>query len=99
AASYDIWRADDAGGGWEKIAAEVSDADIQYRPLFNDAGAVPGKTYWYRVVAGNAAGESEPSNVVGPVTAKSRTLVDECRDLSLVAESVGDVAPDDENAR
>ena len=39
--------------------------------LFNDATAEPGQSYCYRVVARNASGESEPSNVVGPVTVRA----------------------------
>jgi mannan endo-1,4-beta-mannosidase len=96
---YDIWRAKAAGGPWEKIAANVSDADVQYRPLFQDDTAKQGERYWYRVVARNAAGESEASNVVGPVDVTCRTLVDECRDLSLTSATVGKVAPASENAR
>jgi mannan endo-1,4-beta-mannosidase len=96
---YDVWRAATAAGPWTKIAADVSDADVQYRPLFNDDSVVPGQQYWYRIVARNAAGDSEPSNVVGPVAVDSRTLVDECRDLSLAATTKGHVSPTSENAR
>ncbi|MEX0641861.1 MAG: cellulase family glycosylhydrolase [Pirellulales bacterium] len=99
AAGYDVWRATAAKGPWIKIAANVSDADVQYRPLFHDNGAVPGQQYWYRVVARNMAGESEPSNITGPVVVDCRTLVDECRDLSLTAATEGDVSPVSENAR
>jgi mannan endo-1,4-beta-mannosidase len=99
ASAYDIWRAPAAAGPWTTIAINVSDADVQYRPLFNDDSADPGRKYWYRVVARNSAGESEPSNIVGPVTVESRTLVDECRDLSLTAATSGQVLPSSENAR
>ena len=99
AAGYDIWRASTEEGPWKKIADNISDADVQYRPLFHDAGAVPGERYWYRVAARNSAGESEPSNVVGPVRVECRTLVDECRDLSLTATTTGTVLPASENAR
>ncbi len=99
ASGYDIWRASAADGPWQKIAADVSDADVQYRPLFHDDQAEPGQRYWYRVVARNAAGESEPSNVVGPVTTRCRTLVDECRDLSLAASTAGSVAKASESVR
>jgi hypothetical protein len=75
------------------------DADVQYRPLFNDGSAVSGQQYWYRIVARNGAGDSEPSNVVGPAVVASRTLVDECRDLSLTATIEGKVLPASENAR
>jgi hypothetical protein len=99
AQSYDVWRASAAAGPWKKIATDVSDADVQYRPLFNDGSAIPGQQYWYRIVARNVAGDSEPSNFFGPVTVESRTLVDECRDLSLLASSQGQVSSSSENAR
>ena len=99
ASAYDVWRASAAAGPWSKIAKDVSDADVQYRPLYNDDSAVPGQQYWYRVVARNGAGDSEPSNMVGPVTVTSRTLVDECRDVSLTATSEGEVSPTNDNAR
>ena len=66
---------------------------MQYRPLFNDAGVHSGKAYFYRIVAVNEVGKSPPSNSVGPVPAKCRTLVDECGDLHAVAASEGPVAP------
>jgi mannan endo-1,4-beta-mannosidase len=99
ASGYDVLRAASASGPWKKVGTDVSDADVQYRPLFHDDGVKPGEQYWYRVVARDAAGESEPSNIVGPVTARSRTLVDECDDLSLIAEKRGHVAEASENAR
>lgn len=99
AQSYDVWRASAAAGPWKKIATDVSDAAVQYRPLYNDESAVTGQQYWYRVVARNSAGDSEPGNLFGPVAVESRTLVDECRDLSLVATSQGEVSPSSDNAR
>ncbi len=99
ASAYDIWRASAAAGPWRKIANHVSDADVQYRPLFNDDSAAPGAHYWYRIVARNAAGDSEPSNMVGPIAVNTRTLVDECRNLSLVAANIGDIPPASENVR
>jgi mannan endo-1,4-beta-mannosidase len=98
ATAYDVLRASAAAGPWNKVGNNLSDADVQYRPLFNDS-AVPGQTYWYRIVARNSAGDSEPSNIVGPVAVESRTLVDECRDLSLTAATNGEVVPSTENAR
>jgi hypothetical protein len=55
----------------------MCEAQVQYRPLFVDESVRPGGRYFYRVVARNASGSSEPSNVVGPVQATHRTLVDE----------------------
>ena len=99
ASTYDVWRAPAVKGPWAKIAENVSDADVQYRPLFHDDTAIPGQQYWYRIVARNSAGDSEPSNITGPVTAACRTLVDECRDLSLTAATEGDVTSASDNAR
>lgn len=99
ASGYDIWRAAAEAGPWDKIAANFSDADVQYRPLFNDDTAAVGKKYWYRIVARNSAGESAPSNIVGPVGVVCRTLVDECRDLTQTASTTGKVSLASENAR
>ena len=66
-----------AGGPWTMVGTGVSDAQVQYRPLFVDESLQPGKTYHYRVIARNSSGVSEPSNVVGPVRVTHRTLVDE----------------------
>jgi mannan endo-1,4-beta-mannosidase len=99
AASYDVERASDVNGPWGAIARNSSDGDVQYRPLLNDDSAIPGREYWYRVVARNPAGDSDPSNTVGPVSVHCRTLVDECRDNSLVAKTEGKVLPTSDNAR
>jgi hypothetical protein len=77
AACYDVQRAEAAKGPWTTIGAGVSDAQVQYRPLFVDESARPGKAYSYRVFARNPSGSSKPSNVVGPVRVTHRTLVDE----------------------
>jgi hypothetical protein len=99
AAAYDVWRADGEDGPWEKIATGVSDAEVQYRPLYDDDRAAPGDPYFYRIVARNGAGTSQPSNIVGPVVAECRTLVDECRDLTVAHSSTANVTNATENAR
>jgi hypothetical protein len=99
ASAYDVWRSESRDGDWHKIAADVSDAHVQYRPLFNDASAVPARKYYYRITAKNAARVSEPSNVVGPVRVECRTLVDECRDFSQIKSRSEAVAIVNENAR
>jgi hypothetical protein len=99
ATSYDVQRAPSPDGPWTSIAKDLSDADVQYRPLFNDGSAIPGKQYWYRVVARNSAGDSAPSNVFGPVAVKHHTLVDECRDTSLAVSTTGNVSLTSDNAR
>jgi mannan endo-1,4-beta-mannosidase len=70
ASGYNVERAQSTDGPWATIGENVSDAATQYRPLFSDAGAEPGRAYYYRVTARNAAGAGPASNFVGPVTAK-----------------------------
>ena len=84
ASGYDIERAAAAEGPWTRIAENVSDADIAYRPLFSDTTARAGQTWFYRVTARNASGASRPSNVVGPVAVKRVCLADELQDFSRV---------------
>ncbi len=82
AASYKIERLEEGSAKWETIADSATDAGISFRPLYEDTTAELGKAYYYRVIAQNASGESEPSNVVGPVTVSYRKLVDEVADTS-----------------
>jgi hypothetical protein len=90
ATGYDIERAPRATGPWAVIGPNVCDGDIAYRPLFSDLTAKTGASYCYRVVARNASGTSQPSNVVGPVAVKRICFVDELQDFSRVgAKSAG----------
>ncbi len=99
AASYNVERAPAASGPWTAVGHDVSDARYQYRPLFSDDSAAAGETYFYRVTARNPAGDSAPSNVVGPVTPAHRTLVDECVDMQQLAGHTGDVSLHNDNVR
>ena len=89
ASGYDIERAPQAGGPWTSIAANLSDADIAYRPLFSDTTARAGETWFYRVTARNVSGASPPSNVVGPVLVKRVCLADELQDFTRVHAKSG----------
>ncbi|MHC4206137.1 MAG: cellulase family glycosylhydrolase, partial [Planctomycetota bacterium] len=47
AQSYIVERAQSKEGPWLPVKCNISDAALQYRPLFNDTGAEIGKTYYY----------------------------------------------------
>jgi hypothetical protein len=85
--------------GWAVAGGDISDAAVQYRPLFNDTGVKPGKSYYYRVIAKNSAGASEPSNVVGPIPVSCRTLVDELQDLRFIYKHNGKLSLETKEAR
>ncbi|MEN6386925.1 MAG: hypothetical protein ABFD79_17225 [Phycisphaerales bacterium] len=99
AQSYIVERAFAKTGPWIIADNNVSDADVQYRPLFNDVTAPVGSACYYRVKAKNIAGTSEPSNVVGPVFIYCKTLVDEMRDFSLMKTYKGKLTFDNHLAR
>ncbi len=77
AAYYNLERSESGKGPWLKIAINLTDATNPYSPLFHDESAEIGKTYFYRIIAGNIAGESEPSNVVGPVYVYYQAVIDD----------------------
>lgn len=82
ASSYDLERAPAAAGPWTTLAPDLTDNLAVYTPLYCDTDAVPGREYFYRVIARNAAGASAPSNVVGPIRPDRRWLVDDLFDAS-----------------
>jgi len=88
ASGYQVERAANESGEWQIIATNVDEAFTQYRPQYADENVPTGK-WFYRVRAKNAAGLSEPSNIVGPVSVKSATLVDELADFSKMKSNAG----------
>ena len=74
--SYIIQRSEQNNGPWKTIAYDVSEAAVQYTPLYHDETATIGKSYFYRVIAQNGSGQSEPSNVVGPVEVEKQSVID-----------------------
>ncbi|HNW50002.1 MAG TPA: hypothetical protein PKH79_02900 [Prolixibacteraceae bacterium] len=84
ASSYNLSRAENASGPWNLIGYNLSDASVQYYPLFNDQTAEIGKSYYYRIVAVNQYGSSEPSNVIGPVKVKNRGLIDDLENFGKI---------------
>ena len=91
AASYLIERKADDELLWKVIAARASDAEFGYRPLYADTTAEPGRRYSYRIRARNASGYSEESAPEGPVTVRSRMVIDEMADTSKMYASSGNL--------
>ncbi len=99
ASGYDIQRAEEKAGPWTTIAENVSDADVQYRPLYNDETAEIGKRYFYRIIAVNAGGTSAPSNIASAPAVAHHTLVDECRDWNQTHKIYGTLTIKNDEAR
>jgi len=99
ASGYDVERAAGPKGPWERIAYNLSDAEVAHKPLFNDRGAAIGSTCYYRVRARNAAGLSAPSNIIGPVKVVHQTLVDECWNFAVAFSRQGELTMQTDNSR
>ncbi len=89
AQSYIVEHKSEADTGWTVVGSDVDDSRYQYRPLFSDRPAEPGKKYFYRVKAKNETGQSDYSNVVGPVEVTMRTMVDEMENFDNVFQKDG----------
>jgi mannan endo-1,4-beta-mannosidase len=99
AQSYIVERTQSKDGPWLAAKCNISDAALQYRPLFNDTAVEIGKSYYYRIIAYNSAGVSEPSNAVGPVLVDYKTLVDEMQDVQLIHEHSNNLSLEIKQAR
>jgi mannan endo-1,4-beta-mannosidase len=99
ARSYIVERTENKDGPWLPVKCNISDAALQYRPLFNDTSVEIGKSYYYRVIAYNPAGFSKPSDVIGPVSVSYKTLVDEMQDMQLIHEHSGNLSLQVKQAR
>jgi len=99
AQSYIVERTQSKDGPWLAVKCNISDAALQYRPLFNDTSAEIGKSYYYRVITQNSAGISKPSNIVGPVSVMYKTLVDEMRDMQSIHKQNGNLSLEIKQAR
>jgi hypothetical protein len=99
ASGYAVERAESQNGPWRIAGRDISDADFQYRPLLNDTGVEIGKSYFYRVTARNSAGESIPSNVIGPISVTCKTLTDEMQNFKLIGNRKGALSLETKEAR
>ncbi|MBN2612268.1 MAG: cellulase family glycosylhydrolase [Bacteroidales bacterium] len=89
ASFYHIERAEYPNGPWHRIACNISDAGLQYTPLYHDNNAEIGKSYYYRVIACNISGESEPSATFGPVRVNRQALIDDMNNYGKFYHSTG----------
>src|SRR5437016_7914782 len=84
---------------WWLLGISNDDTWVRYRPLFSDASAEPGNSYYYRTRAKNSAGSSTPSNVAGPIRVDGHYTVDELLDFSHSYVHHGDLALVTDNSR
>ncbi len=84
AKAYDIERSESKNGNWKVVGLNISDAIQTYTDLFNDVSVEVGKEYYYRVAAKNESGISEYSNIVGPVKASSKMLIDDMKNFTVL---------------
>jgi hypothetical protein len=85
---YSIQRKTGVKGKWENIADSASDADVIFKPLYNDTTAEIGKSYFFRIIAKNSSGASAPSNEFGPINVTYKKFIDELEDsTSFIAQS------------
>ena len=91
AESYIVERKQETDTLWTVVGSDVDESRYQYRPLFSDESAEVGKTYLYRVTAKNETGQSDYSNVVGPVDVTARTLVDEMENFNKIFQKDGEL--------
>jgi hypothetical protein len=81
AQSYTVQRSESKRGPWTD-AGVVYDNLPTYSSLFHDSAAVPGHSYYYRVIAHNSSGTSAPSNVSDRVVVNRQWIVDDLFDFS-----------------
>ncbi len=81
---YQVERARSASGPWTNISGDLDISfSLYFYPLFTDSGATLGNTYYYRIKGKNESGTTAPSNVIGPIVARKKMLMDNLLDFSL----------------
>lgn len=91
ACGYHIERSGSQNGPWQRVGENISDTRYPYCPLFHDESAVIGASYYYRVIALNKAGESTPSNIIGPMKVVNQALIDNLDNFSKIYHHNGNL--------
>lgn len=86
---YTIERRENNTDEWIVISENIDDSKYPYRPLYSDESAEFGKEYFYRIKAKNESGESDYSNIVGPIEVTVKKFVDEMENFNLVFQKEG----------
>jgi len=89
ARTYIIERKEVNTDEWIIVEDNIDDSKFPYRPLFSDELTELGKEYYYRIKAKNESGESEYSNIVGPIDVTVKKFVDELENFNLVFQKEG----------
>lgn len=85
----DLQRSPAGAGKFTTVLRNIETFKGSAWDLACDETAVPGDAYDYRVVSRNTGGAARPSNVVGPVVADGRWLVDDLWSLSKTSSASG----------
>ncbi len=99
ASGYNVYRSEIENGEYKLVGNNVSDAKNQYVPLFQDVNVELGKSYYYKVSALNKYGESDFSNIVGPVAVDSYALIDNLNNFGKVFYSTEGITLETKNDR
>ncbi len=99
ASSYELQRADAENGTWTVVATGFDDAEEPDTAMVSDPSATVGDSYYYRMLAVNSSGSSQPSDPVGPVPASTTALLeDELDDMSLMGSHSKNLTIDTSNS-
>jgi mannan endo-1,4-beta-mannosidase len=80
--AYELQRATSPEGPWQTLQRDATDHLVVCAPLYCDTTAEESRSYFYRTIARSDAGDSAPSNTIGPIVVDRCWFVDELFDLS-----------------
>lgn len=77
ACAYLVQRSTSKDGPWQAVSPWLDDASQAYTPQFNDQTVQLDQHYFYRIQALFPNGQTTTSEVMGPLKAKARWLIDD----------------------